>query len=224
MPDIRSPAGSAALILNATYEPLGVVSVRRAAILVLSAKAICVLDGDGFLHSARYAMPVPSVIRLTRYVRVPYRQHVGLSRRGIFARDGGRCAYCQGPAETIDHVVPRSRGGQHTWDNVVAACARCNHRKGDRTLAELGWRLHTTPTVPRGAAWRVLGHRAADPRWAQFLGTYNGSSGAANGSLAAANGALGAANGSLVAPNGSLEVHHGSLGAPHGSFGVPDGS
>lgn len=169
MPDIRSPASSAALILNATYEPLGVVSVRRAAILVLSAKAICVLDGDGILHSARHAMPVPSVIRLTRYVRVPYRQHVGLSRRGIFARDGGRCVYCQGPAETIDHVVPRSRGGQHSWDNVVAACARCNHRKGDRTLAELGWRLRTTPAAPRGVAWRVLGHRAADPRWAEFL-------------------------------------------------------
>lgn len=169
MPDIRSPASSAALILNATYEPLGVVSVRRAAILVLSAKAICVLDGDGILHSARHAMPVPSVIRLTRYVRVPYRQHVGLSRRGIFARDGGRCAYCQGPAETLDHVLPRSRGGQHSWDNVVAACARCNHRKGDRTPAEMGWRLHTVPSVPRGAAWRVLGNRIPDPRWNAFL-------------------------------------------------------
>jgi 5-methylcytosine-specific restriction endonuclease McrA len=157
------------LILNATYEPLGVVSVRRAAILILSAKAICVADGDGILHSARHAMPVPSVIRLTRFVRVPYRAHVGLSRRAVFARDGGRCAYCRAAAETIDHIMPRSRGGRHTWENVVAACARCNHRKGDRTPAELGWRLHTVPSVPRGAAWRVLGHRTPDPRWAEFL-------------------------------------------------------
>lgn len=174
MPDhIRHPASSAALILNATYEPLGVVSVRRAAILILSAKAICVADGDGMLHSARQAMPVPSVIRLTRFVRVPYRSHVGLSRRGIFARDGGRCAYCRAAAETIDHIMPRSRGGRHTWENVVAACARCNHRKGDRTPAELGWRLHTVPGVPRGAAWRVLGHRTPDPRWAAYLADYS---------------------------------------------------
>ncbi|MEU1812171.1 HNH endonuclease [Micromonospora sp. WMMD1076] len=169
MPDIRPTAGSGALVLNATYEPLCVVSVRRAAILVLSAKAICVADGEGILHSARNALPVPSVVRLTRYVRVPYRTHVGLSRRAVFARDGWRCAYCRGPAETIDHVFPRSRGGRHAWENVVAACARCNHTKGDKTPAELGWRLHHLPAAPKGAAWRVLGHRAPDPRWADWL-------------------------------------------------------
>jgi 5-methylcytosine-specific restriction endonuclease McrA len=169
MPDIRPTAGSGALVLNATYEPLCVVSVRRAAILVLSAKAVCVADGEGILHSARNALPVPSVVRLTRYVRVPYRTHVGLSRRAIFARDGWRCAYCRGPAETIDHVFPRSRGGRHAWENVVAACARCNHTKGDKTPAELGWRLHNLPAPPKGTAWRVLGHRAPDPRWADWL-------------------------------------------------------
>jgi len=169
MPDIRPPANSSALVLNATYEPLGVVSVRRAAILVLSAKAVCIADGDGVFHSERISLPVPLVIRLTNYVRVPYRPYVGLSRRAIFARDGGRCAYCRGVAETIDHVVPRSRGGAHQWDNVVAACARCNHLKGDRTPAELGWRLHVVPAAPKGLAWRVLGHRAPDPRWAEWL-------------------------------------------------------
>jgi 5-methylcytosine-specific restriction endonuclease McrA len=156
-------------VLNATYEPLGVVSVRRATILILSAKAVCLADGDGSLHSERTAMAVPLVVRLTRFVRVPYRPYVGLSRRAIFARDGNRCAYCHGPAETIDHVMPRSRGGGHHWENVVAACARCNHTKGDRTPAELGWRLHVVPAVPRGNAWRVLGHRAPDPRWAEWL-------------------------------------------------------
>ena len=169
MPDIRRTASSSALVLNATYEPLGVVSIRRATILVLSAKAICIADGDGILHSERETLAVPLVVRLTRFVRVPYRPYVGLSRRAIFARDGNRCAYCHGPAETIDHVMPRSRGGGHQWDNVVAACARCNHSKGDRTPAELGWRLHVIPAAPRGAAWRVLGHRAPDPRWAHWL-------------------------------------------------------
>ena len=72
-------------------------------------------------------------------------------------------------AETIDHVLPRSRGGAHQWDNVVAACARCNHTKGDKTPAELGWRLHVVPAAPKGIAWRVLGHRAPDPRWAEWL-------------------------------------------------------
>jgi 5-methylcytosine-specific restriction endonuclease McrA len=169
MPDIRRTASSTTLVLNQTYEPLCVVSVRRAAILVLSSKAVCVADGDGILHSARQTMPVPSVVRLTRYVRVPYRTHVGLSRRAIFARDGGRCAYCDRAAETIDHVVPRSRGGMHAWENVVAACAKCNHHKGDKTIAELGWRLRHIPQVPRGQAWRVLGHRTPDPRWSDWL-------------------------------------------------------
>ena len=168
MPDIRPTAGSGALVLNATYEPLCVVSVRRAAILVLSAKAICVADGEGVLHSARNALPVPSVVRLTRYVRVPYRTHVGLSRRAVFARDGWRCAYCRGPAETIDHVFPRSRGGRHAWENVVAACARCNHRKADRLLSELGWELPFTPGVPRGP---LAGHtvHVRQPDWEPYL-------------------------------------------------------
>jgi len=169
MSGLRPTGDSSALVLNATYEPLGVVSVRRAAILVLTAKAVCVADGDGILHSERAHLAVPLVVRLTRYVRVPYRAHVGLSRRAIFARDGWKCVYCRGPAETIDHVLPRSRGGHHAWENVVAACARCNHTKGDRTPAELGWRLPVAPAAPRGAAWRVLGHRTPDPRWADWL-------------------------------------------------------
>src|SRR6185369_3150320 len=169
MPDIRRSMNGSALVLNQTYEPLCVVSVRRATILILTAKAVCLADGDGILHSVHQSLPLPSVVRLNRYVRVPYRSHVGLSRRAIFARDGGRCAYCAGPAETIDHVMPRSRGGIHAWDNVVAACARCNHKKGDRTPAELGWRLHAAPAQPKGQAWRVLGHRAPDPRWSDWL-------------------------------------------------------
>jgi 5-methylcytosine-specific restriction endonuclease McrA len=165
---------STVLVLNATYEPLCVVPVRRAVVLMLTDKAVSVAVGDGFLHSATAAVAAPAVVRLTRFVKVPYRAQVALTRKAVFARDTGRCAYCRKPASTIDHVVPRSRGGCHTWDNVVAACARCNHLKADRTLAELGWRLKATPIAPRGSVWRVLGHRTPDPRWTSWLGLDEG--------------------------------------------------
>ncbi|GAA4900168.1 5-methylcytosine-specific restriction endonuclease McrA [Stackebrandtia albiflava] len=158
-----------ALVLNATYEPLCVVPVRRAAVLLLSDKAETVTIGDGFLRSARHTIPVPSVVRLNRYVKVARRRNVSLTRRAVFARDGWRCVYCEGPAETIDHVMPRSRGGAHIWENVVASCARCNHKKNDRTLTELGWRLKVPPAAPKNPLWCVLGHRTPDPRWAVWL-------------------------------------------------------
>ena len=150
------------LLLNATYEPLSVVSSRRAVVLVLSQKAVPVEEGDGAFHSVTTAVRVPSVLRLTRYVRVPYRAQVPLTRRAVFARDGGRCVYCGAAATSLDHVVPRSRGGAHTWENVVASCARCNHTKADRALVDLGWRMGTPPRAPSGTAWRVLGFRTPD--------------------------------------------------------------
>jgi 5-methylcytosine-specific restriction endonuclease McrA len=160
---------SQALVLNATYEPLGVVSERRALILVLNSRAIMVEDSGTVLHFAGGQVSLPAVIRLTKYVRVPYRNRVPLSRRAIFARDGGRCVYCTAPATSIDHVVPRSRGGGHNWENVVSACHRCNHVKADRHLKELGWRMRSMPREPSGAAWRVLGSGRADERWLPYL-------------------------------------------------------
>jgi len=158
-----------ALVLNATYEPLCVVSQRRALVLVLTCKATAVEDTGVVIHSAMCAVPAPAVVRLNRYVRVPYRAGIPLTRRAIFARDGGRCVYCGGPANSVDHVVPRSRGGRHVWENVVAACRRCNHIKGDRHISELGWRMHVTPRQPSGPAWRILGTGRSDPRWAPYL-------------------------------------------------------
>lgn len=160
---------SVTLLLNATYEPLCVVSSRRAVVLMLTAKAVLVEDGDGVLHSIRRSVPVPAVVRLTRYVRVPYRATVPLTRKAVFARDHGRCVYCDAPATSLDHVVPKSRGGPHCWENVVASCRRCNHVKGDRPISELGWRLPTVPRAPTGVAWRVLGARRPDPRWFSYL-------------------------------------------------------
>src|SRR5690606_39263414 len=94
---------------------------------------------------------------------------VSLTRRAVFARDSWKCVYCGGAAETIDHVMPRSRGGGHVWENVVASCARCNHKKSDRTPAEMGWSLGVPPAVPKNPLWRILGHRTPDPRWALWL-------------------------------------------------------
>lgn len=163
------PGTAVSLVLNATYEPLCVVPVRRAAVLVLTDKAVPVTEGDGLLRSTTTVVIAPAVVRLTRFVRVPFRGQVALTRRAIFARDGGRCAYCTSSATTIDHVMPRSRGGRHVWENVVAACTRCNHVKADRTLAEIGWRLRRRPAAPTGVAWRVLGHRTPDPLWHAWL-------------------------------------------------------
>jgi 5-methylcytosine-specific restriction endonuclease McrA len=161
------------LLLNATFEPLTALPLRRAIVLLVCGKAE-VVHGDTsglVLHSASGAVEVPSVIRLRVFVRVPYRARVPLTRAALMHRDRFRCAYCGLRAETIDHVVPRSRGGTHTWENCVACCARCNHRKADKLLAELGWPLRTMPHAPRGRHWRLLaGLVDADPLWLPYLG------------------------------------------------------
>lgn len=157
------------LVLNASYEPLGVVAVRRAVVLVLTEKAVVVECGLLVLHSERQAIAAPSVVRLRRYVRVPYRRMVPLSRRAVMDRDRHLCAYCAGRADTIDHVLPRSRGGRHEWVNVVAACASCNHRKGDRLLSELGWALTRPPAEPPAAVAMIVGWAARDPVWERYL-------------------------------------------------------
>ncbi|WP_165913036.1 HNH endonuclease [Tamaricihabitans halophyticus] len=161
------------LLLNATFEPLTALPMRRAIVLLVCGKAE-IVHGDPtgmVLHSARSNVLVPSVIKLSSYVRVPYRGQAPLTRAGLMHRDRYRCVYCGARAETIDHVVPRSRGGAHSWQNCVASCAKCNHRKADKLLTELGWRLCTTPSAPRGMHWRLLADVPdADPLWRPYLG------------------------------------------------------
>jgi len=162
------------LLLNVTYEPLTTVGLRRAVCLVLCEKAEIVHhDSDGkLLHAASVSLATPSVIRLRRYVRIPNRNRVPLTRAALMRRDNYKCAYCGRHAETIDHVLPRSRGGLHTWENCVASCTICNHRKADRLLDELGWTLPVAPAVPRGAHWRLIGAQFdGDPQWETYLGT-----------------------------------------------------
>ena len=151
------PTGSRVLLLNATFEPLAVVTAKRAVVLMLTGKAECVEATAGFaFHSENLTLPAPSVMRLSRYVRVPYRRAVPMTRAGVLRRDLRHCAYCNKRADTIDHVIPRSRGGPHSWDNCVAACKACNSKKADRLLEELGWTLAFVPRPPNRAAGGIL--------------------------------------------------------------------
>jgi 5-methylcytosine-specific restriction endonuclease McrA len=162
------------LVLNASYEPLNVTSVRRAHVLVYKGKAEVVEELDRPLHAASDTFPWPHVIRLVAYVRVPRAVQRKISRRALFARDGWRCVYCgtTGGRLTLDHVVPRSRGGESSWENVVTSCASCNHKKGDRLLEETQMTLSVRPRPPAP----VLFIQIAAPRipigWEPYLAGY----------------------------------------------------
>ena len=158
-----------ALVLNASFEPLCVVSTRRALLLLLDHKAELLAAGSGCFRSERRSFPEPSVVRLSHYVKVPYQARIALNRRAVFARDGHRCQYCGAAAENIDHVVPRSRGGTHTWDNVVAACRPCNTRKEDRFLHETNLRLRRPPRIPRERLFVLIATGGVRPDWEPYL-------------------------------------------------------
>jgi len=174
-PHATPPAGvetiaQRTLVLNAGYEPLSVVSYRRALVLVMNGRAIVVeSDQRHPVRSVEGSWERPSVIVLTRYVKMPHNRHIPVSRRGVLRRDGHRCAYCGGQASTIDHVIPRSRGGRDEWENLVACCLRCNNVKGDRTPGEMGWRMEAAPKTPYGTAWLVRGIDRPQPHWEGYL-------------------------------------------------------
>jgi len=158
-----------ALVLNATYEPLSVVPTRRAVCLVLAEKAEVLHDDEGLMRSAHLELRTPLVIRLRYMVKVPFHRRTTMSRRAVFARDSHQCQYCGGHADSIDHVVPRSRGGQHVWENVAAACRPCNLRKRDRTPDEAGMRLLRSPCPPRELAWVVIAVGGVPEVWKPYL-------------------------------------------------------
>jgi 5-methylcytosine-specific restriction endonuclease McrA len=134
------------LVLNASYEPLNITSWRRAVVLLLKGKAEQLEFNGQFVYSG---FPLPSVIRLRHYVRVPYKE-IPLTRRNILERDRHTCQYCnyKGEQLTLDHVIPRSRGGGDTWENLVTACMRCNVKKGNRTPKEASMSLKHLPRKP----------------------------------------------------------------------------
>ena len=158
-----------ALVLNATYEPLSVVPTRRAVCLVLAEKAEVLHDDDG-LPVVGGSLRVPRVLHLRRYERVR-RPVIRLTRKNVMLRDAHQCQYCGGHADSIDHVLPRSRGGGDSWENLVACCVRCNNVKGNRTPEEMGWTMSVRPRAPRGPAWVVRGADVREPSWEEYLGS-----------------------------------------------------
>lgn len=159
-----------ALVLNATYEPLSIVSARRAVCLLLDEKAEMIeADERAVIRSETLTIQIPAVVRLRYMVNAPRRRVAAVSRRAVFARDDYRCQYCGSRADSIDHVVPRSRGGRDVWDNLAAACRPCNMRKRDRTPDEAGMRLLRPCRAPRATAWVTLGSNFVPDTWKPYL-------------------------------------------------------
>jgi 5-methylcytosine-specific restriction endonuclease McrA len=162
------------LVLNASYEPINVCAARRALILLLKGVASIEEHGQNLVHSSRQALKVPSVIRLLEYRRMPH-QTRALSRKNILLRDRYTCQYCQKTLPsgelTLDHVQPRSRAGDSSWENLVACCITCNNRKGNRTPDEAGMKLLRPPRPFSLHTSRHLMRMLArsDDQWRKYL-------------------------------------------------------
>jgi 5-methylcytosine-specific restriction endonuclease McrA len=160
------------LVLNATYEPINVCTVRRATVLVLKSKAEIVEHGDDRLRSERMALDRPVVIRLITYVRVPRDVHRRkITRKAVLARDSWTCQYCgqRKPGLTVDHVIPRSRGGTSAWDNIVASCAACNRRKGNHLPREVEMHPRRRPKAPGPTVFIQIASPRIPESWEPYL-------------------------------------------------------
>lgn len=157
------------LLLNADWQPLRVVTIKRGVGLVVAGKAEIVEESDEPLRSEKTWWNLPSVIKLTHWVKIPFRSKIPLNRKALIARDKGKCAYCPNQGHTIDHVIPKSRGGEHTWTNVVLACSRCNQKKADNTLEEMGWTLSFKPYQPKTIVWFYVGLTELNETWEPYL-------------------------------------------------------
>ncbi|HEC22329.1 MAG TPA: HNH endonuclease [Chloroflexi bacterium] len=159
------------LVLNANYEPLNVCTTRRAVGLMMTGKAELLLNGRGVIRTASSSFPRPSIVRLSYMVHRP-RPRVKLTKREIFRRDNYTCQYCGKRTSqlTIDHVIPRHRGGEHTWENLVTACPACNRRKGGRTPEEAGMHLRRKPFEPTASAEYLFGRLLETHReWEDYI-------------------------------------------------------
>ena len=158
-------------MLNATFEPINVCTVRRAAVLLLKEKAELIEHASWELRSESMSLPRPMVIRLVSYVRVPRDTHRRkITRRAVFARDRWTCQYCGARSNlTVDHVVPRSKGGASSWENIVASCAPCNRRKGDSSLSHAGMSLRRAPRSPSPHVFIHVSSPTIPPAWRQYL-------------------------------------------------------
>lgn len=159
------------LVLNATYEPINVCTVRRATVLLLKHKAELVEQSAWHLRSERRRLPRPVVIRLVQFVKVPRDTHRRkITRRAVFARDGWTCQYCGSRTSlTVDHVIPRSKGGSSEWDNIVASCAPCNRRKGDQLPAQANMVPRSRPKAPHPQVFIHVAAPTIPAAWWQWL-------------------------------------------------------
>ncbi len=159
------------LLLDVGFRPLSIVSVKRALLLLIADKAEMIHERDEIVHSERLDLFVPSIVRLRYPVAAPYRRRAPLHRKAVFARDGYQCQYCGGQAECIDHVHPRSKGGEHEWENVVACCRRCNAAKGDTLLEFSRFKLRKTPYAPEPMAVAAALRRGVPAEWESYIPT-----------------------------------------------------
>jgi len=160
------------LVLNQSYELLNICRARRAVVLIYRGKAEILENHSGFIHSANHTFPLPSVIRLAYMIKRPHRQRK-LTRFEIFNRDQYTCQYCGKETHqlTLDHVIPRYRGGKQTWENMVSCCIPCNRHKAGRTPAEAGMRLFSHPAPPRDNAFFNIPYHYQQTRseWQKYL-------------------------------------------------------
>jgi len=168
----RTGTGGRVLVLNASYEPINVCTVRRATVLLLKERAEIIERSDWSLHAESVTIPSPIVIRLTTYVRIPRNAHSRkITRRAIFARDRWACQYCgrERVSLTLDHVIPRCKGGASSWDNIVTCCAPCNRRKGDRLPKQADMHPRHRPRAPSPTIFVHVATPTIPPAWRQYL-------------------------------------------------------
>ena len=171
-PAQRSSSTGRVLVLNASYEPINVCTVRRAAVLILKNRAEILEQGDWALHAENLSLPRPVVIRLLTYVRIPRDAHRrNITRRAVFARDRWSCQYCgtERNSLTVDHVIPRSKGGLSTWENIVTCCAPCNRRKGDRLPKQANMHPRNKPAPPAATIFVHVAVPKVPEVWQQYL-------------------------------------------------------
>lgn len=158
------------LVLNQSYEPLTVCSPQRALALIFLTKAEVIENYKSrFVRTPNRKYPLPSIIRLQNYIKVPYRS-VEISRKNIIKRDNSTCQYCGSRIQlTIDHILPKSRAGQDTWENLVTACIRCNNSKGNRTPKEANMKLMSTPKKPNYIMFLKATLGKVEDNWKQYL-------------------------------------------------------
>jgi len=168
----RATSSGRVLVLNASYEPINVCTVRRAAVLILKNRAEVLEKGDWALHAETFTLDRPVVIRLLTYVRIPRDAHRRkITRRAVFARDRWTCQYCghERGNLTVDHVIPRSKGGPSTWENIVTCCAPCNRRKGDRLPKQANMVPSRAPKAPNPAIFIHVAAPTIPAAWEQYL-------------------------------------------------------